>query len=406
MKCWPMLPNGRFATTVPNRHCPFAFRNAQKYRLIADSTCCSLRSRTRIFSGHVSRVGDDPSVRNAAAAHEESQDAPTIWFQKALHARGIHARQEAGGLVVWAATPPSGFNIASSIDQGRPLTASAELSPRQVRMSMSRNSRAWLPALLRPELLGAAPSDWSLRSLDAFERLVPARVMALFPDLRAWLLRLRAIRREALAGDPIFAVEKLSGLPQPLQSDEDRDVLVGAVLTLSTSLYASLDMLRDLLPQDKSCDRLGEILCPTLGQLLSSLQSTLSSFEQHLCQSTKTPTDRTAPSCRRSQNPQKAPAPLSTDPAPHPSGPEPPGSSTCSTSRPDSSRAETHHRKASGLIRAIHAEMRVQAAIHVAVESLEFAERQLKLVKDLHALNGGSTSSLQEASLDPHATSS
>ena len=307
--------------------------------------------------------------------------------------------------MVWAATPPPGVNIASSIDQGRLLTALVEPSPRQVHLPMSRNSRAWLPALLKPVLLGATPSDWSLRSLDAFERLVLTRVMALFPDLGAWLLKLRAIRRETLAGDPIFTIEKLSSLPQPLQSDEDRDVLVGAVLTLGTSLYAALDMLRDLLPQDKSCDRLGEILCPTLGQLLSSLQSTLSSFEQHSCQSKKTPTDRTAPSCCRSRSPQKAPAPLSIDPAPHPSGSEPSGSSTCSTSRPDSSQAETHHRKASGLVRAIHAEMRVQAAIHVAVESLEFAERQLKLVRDLHALNGSSTSSFQKSSPDPHIAS-
>jgi hypothetical protein len=51
------------------------------------------------------------------------------------------------------------------------------------------------------------------------------------------------------------------------------------------------------------------------------------------------------------------------------------------------------------LMKDLRAEMRVNAAIQVAVDSLEFAEGQLRIVKEVNRLKGGSTS--QPNSLQP-----
>ncbi|KAK4244605.1 hypothetical protein C7999DRAFT_17143 [Corynascus novoguineensis] len=291
---------------------------------------------------------------------------------------------------------------------------------------MPHKPRAWFPVLSNPpqhpRRAGTAPGDWPLRTLDSIA--LPPQVMALLPD---WLL-LRLRRDESTVNSPVLAVEKLNSLPPPL-GDADKEVLVGAVLTMSSSLHLALGMLREMLPQETSQDRLGEVLCPTLGSLLDSLQSTLCSF------------DRSGGSRQAagSSSPTSPPSGSTPDPATprvviNGAGKQqlPPrwdgrvtaakkgehASFTRPPSRPQSARAETerfpsltqgdhsagatggHHlqievdirrRPATHLVTALQAEMRVQAAIKVAVESLEFAEGQLQMVKEVNRLHGGST---------------
>lgn len=248
--------------------------------------------------------------------------------------------------------------------------------------------------------------------------------MALFPG---WFLR-SVLPRESFTDSPIQAVERLLSSPRPLQ-DADKEVLVGAVLTMSSSLHLALGILQEILPREKSQERLGEVLCPTLGQLLSALQGTVCSFERSSSQQAtgEVVTHTTEPS--KPANPrvlsrsiQHASPKLSrsvaaryerpisaTPPTDH--TPRPPGSPgsprqlhgartktesfpPLEGSRPPSrhlhSEPVVHPGLATHLSRALQAEIRVQAAIHVAVESLEFAEGQLKVVKQVNQLHGGS----------------
>lgn len=279
---------------------------------------------------------------------------------------------------------------------------------------MSRNRRQQRPTVVSIEI---TPGDWPSRSLDALEHLVPPQLMALFPDLGSWLLR--SVRRDDFADSPIFAIERLNALPRPLE-DADKDTLVGAVLTMSSSLQLGLAMLRERLPQEQSRDRLGEVLCPTLGHLLASLRTTMSSFDRDMSppsstistplsadDCSKTPRPPTTP-VSDSPNSQHSPCPGSDvtadcePPAPtRPPAACPPqhlqpfmeGFPPLSSLQDNSFRqrpTEAHDNHHSELVKALQAEMRVQAAIHVAVESLEFAEGQLKLVKEINGLHGGS----------------
>jgi hypothetical protein len=245
--------------------------------------------------------------------------------------------------------------------------------------------------------------------------------MALFQDLGSWL---RSVRRDNFNDSPILAVEKLNSVPQPLQ-DADKEILVGAVLTMSSSLHVALGILRELLPQEASRERLGEVLCPTLGHLLVSLQSTLTAFEQAgsapVTRAPSTPLTHTPQpttshlldsSTRRLSPQQIQPAQGLGEEQPTPelhagrlSGSPrfatvaqlqdgtktedfPPLEDT-GAPRCLHVEANVHCRPEIHLTQALQAEMRVQAAIHVAVESLEFAEGQLKLVKEVNKLHGG-----------------
>ncbi|KAL1839092.1 hypothetical protein VTJ49DRAFT_1860 [Mycothermus thermophilus] len=82
--------------------------------------------------------------------------------------------------------------------------------------------------------------------------------MSLFPE---WLFR--SVRRDTIAHSPILAIERLNSQPRPLP-EEDKEVLVGAVLTMSASLNLALSMLQELLPQEQSRERLGEVLSNTV----------------------------------------------------------------------------------------------------------------------------------------------
>jgi hypothetical protein len=229
--------------------------------------------------------------------------------------------------------------------------------------------------------------------------------MALFPG---WL---RPVRRDNFSDNPILAIEKLVSLPGPL-GDADKEILVGAALTLSASLTLALGMLQELLPQETSRERLGEVVCPTLGQLLASLNNTLPMFEGDI--STTTPSANTLirPATPRFINGKDVylspkPSQRTTAGKEQSSAParalidRPTSSSTVVTQSPrartktekfppleDSStvrhvdvRVDIQSRPETHLMKALQAEMRVQAAIHVAIESLEFAEGQLKVIK-------------------------
>ena len=259
--------------------------------------------------------------------------------------------------------------------------------------------------------------------------------MALFPDLGSWLFR--SVRRENFAESPVLAIERLTSLAGPI-GDADKDVLVGAMLTLGSSLNQALNIVRELLPEDKAGERLGEILCPTLGQLLTSLQTTLSSFEPR-DQPTPHP-NRNLHRLKHSRSESALRSTIGRPPPPQTSRPltpilakknSPPQTpqatrqttttttTTATTYSPAQFASPTKHLPGDGantdlfsavapyaqshrdsissktssnreLAMEIQSELRVQAAIQVAVESLEFAEGQLHMVKAINRLHGGS----------------
>ncbi|KAK3324891.1 hypothetical protein B0H66DRAFT_546995 [Apodospora peruviana] len=278
--------------------------------------------------------------------------------------------------------------------------------------------------------------------------------MALLPDFGTWLFR--SVRRDPnLSDSPISIVERLNSLPRPLKS-ADKDTLLGAVLTLGPSLQLALLMLLELMPEDESRGRLGEVLCPTLGQLQKLLHKTLGSFDQppsllptpSLLEIVRDPIEhkrpatspaissfkqsssssvssdgRTAPSTapstsRQSKRPQ---TPVITPPEQEtqllrpilrtPTKQSPPQHvSLVAETFPkfdDAASARTSHSHNGGrahnpaadlaLMKELRAEMRVNAAIQVAVDSLEFAEGQMKIVREVNRLHGsGSFDLLQK----------
>lgn len=293
--------------------------------------------------------------------------------------------------------------------------------------------------------------------------------MAPFPDFGTWLLR--SVRGgEASPDSPVSVIERLNALPRPLRSAADKDTLVGAVLTLGPSLQIALHILLELLPEDDDRERLGEVLCPTLGQLQRSLTDTLLSLRgpqddkskksfaanraKHMRgrsntlplpseilfrgvridRSIKTPT--TAPTLAQvPEFPSTFPSPDRIDESPledfldepelpQPSSqPPPPPTLPTITKSPVSIPVPTPLPTASlsplappslrspsptlsarrpdpaadlALVKELRAEMRVNAAIQVAVDSLEFAEGQLKIVKNVHRLHGGSFQLLEK----------
>jgi hypothetical protein len=279
---------------------------------------------------------------------------------------------------------------------------------------MSLNPQAWLP---RPSNSRQARrhdethtnTDWPLRHLDTLQ--LPPKVMALFPE---WLFR--SIRRDTIAHSPILAIERLNSHPRPLP-EEDKEVLVGAVLTMSASLNLALGMLQELLPQEQSRERLGEVLCPTLGQLLASLEKVLPELNQkHSVHGMGTTSGTGASPPRTSQNPSHVQGNCHSPNRRHyatvathrhpvtirlPLEPRSPGASARPPSRqqgrvrsgrflPVRARQDTDtedeaidapSKPDTRLMQSLRAEMRVQAAIHVAIESLEFAEGQLKVMR-------------------------
>ncbi|KAK3984424.1 hypothetical protein QBC44DRAFT_385751 [Cladorrhinum sp. PSN332] len=268
--------------------------------------------------------------------------------------------------------------------------------------------------------------------------------MALFPDLGSWLFR--SVKRDNFTESPVLAIERLTSQPRPI-GDSDKDTLVGAMLTLGSSLNQALNMVLEILPEDKSGERLGEILCPTLGQLLVSLQSTLSSFEPreeedrprrhppqvrslHRLKHSRSESALRSTMMRQPSRPltpvlikKKSPpqTPMTTQPQQTSRGYSPPRFSSSPTKysprdstfnteqfpafqslpeeytqpRRDSAVSTGTRSSVRELAVEIQSELRVQAAIQVAVESLEFAEGQLQMVKAINRLNGGNFEKLQ-----------
>ncbi|KAK0614440.1 hypothetical protein B0T14DRAFT_570375 [Immersiella caudata] len=236
-----------------------------------------------------------------------------------------------------------------------------------------------------------------------------------------WLLR--SVRGDALSESPVSVIEKLNAL-RPLR-DVDKETLLGAVLMLGPSLQLALQMLQELLPPDESRERLGEVLCPTLWLLQNSLTDTLRSFSREgheeglKPEPTVEPRSARGPSKGRRPRPSPSPRPtqhreadrassmpislLATEKQTRP--PTPPNRnlrpledfpalhgiapSPGRPSRTPDSAADL------ALMKDLRAEMRVNAAIQVAVDSLEFAEGQLQIVKEVNRLKGGSFELLQ-----------
>ncbi|KAK1750131.1 hypothetical protein QBC47DRAFT_394656 [Echria macrotheca] len=249
--------------------------------------------------------------------------------------------------------------------------------------------------------------------------------MALLPDLGTWLLR--SVWRDSLSSGPVAIVEKLSA-SRPLRHG-DKDALLGAVLALGPSLQLALQMLLELLPEDESRERLGEVLCPTLGQLHRALSDVLTAFdrpgkdppapEKH---GFLGPTLTTAPRPRTPHWPAKTASPPSGDrkrpswsPAKPPSSPVSAPAPTSHLPHPDTTSltvpsaspallpvpeisvpwsprehrtaflSQFHHPASNtpdpSLMKELRAEMRVNAAIQVAVDALEFADGQLRIVR-------------------------
>ncbi|KAL2159077.1 hypothetical protein VTH06DRAFT_2836 [Thermothelomyces fergusii] len=220
--------------------------------------------------------------------------------------------------------------------------------------------------------------------------------MAILPD---WLLRLGRVEP---ADNPILAVEKLSSRTRPFQ-DADKEILVGAILTMSSSLHLALDMLQEILPQERSQERLGEELF-TAGSSRSlhhaARQHTRADYsprEGH--RRRRAPPPLIPPSSRQSGHGGRAPVKESENLGPtKPSRPQtsrseterfPPFEDDGTVGRLDVAETDICRRPAEHLASALQAEMRVQAAINVAIESLEFAEGQLKMVREVNRLHGG-----------------
>lgn len=295
--------------------------------------------------------------------------------------------------------------------------------------------------------------------------------MAPFPDFGTWLLR--SVRGgDANPDSAVSVIERLNALPRPLRNAADKDTLVGAVLTLGPSLQLALHILLELLPEDDDRERLGEVLCPTLGQLQRSLTDTLLSLRgpqddkskksfaanraKHMRgrsntlplpseilfrgvridRSIKTPS--AAPTLAQvPESPATYPSPDRIDespledfldepelPLPSSQPPPPPPTITTATKSlvpvvpvptplptvslsplaPPTPRSPSPTPSARrpdpaadlALVKELRAEMRVNAAIQVAVDSLEFAEGQLKIVKNVHRLHGGSFQLLEK----------
>ncbi|KAK0609604.1 hypothetical protein B0T17DRAFT_621647 [Bombardia bombarda] len=302
--------------------------------------------------------------------------------------------------------------------------------------------------------------------------------MALIPDFGTWLLR--SVRRDNFSDSPVSIVERLNSLPRPLRNAADKDTLVGAVLALGPSLQLALHLLLELLPQDESWERLGEVIIPTLGQLQKSLNLTLTSFEKRgvvallqeehatLLDDSETLSVETMVESETDQHqhePQehmKPVQPMSSNTGYRPITPKPSStlkdledaSTPIPVKRPVSTivEASENQNEIAGpqshmylattpeqrqpqqqqpaepaascgatpkaqkqldspmerfpilpfqernpdpaadlaLMKELRAEMRVNAAIQVAVDSLEFAEGQLKIVKQVNRLHGSS----------------
>ncbi|KAK5655620.1 hypothetical protein OQA88_5551 [Cercophora sp. LCS_1] len=244
--------------------------------------------------------------------------------------------------------------------------------------------------------------------------------MSLLPDFNlTWLLR--SVRGEIFSvhSNPILVINRLNAL-RPL-GDADKDALLGAILSLGPSLQMALTMLLELLPQDESRERLGEVLCPTLGQLHKLLTLTLTSFERrgvgNIGGGKGLERGERGKKARSEPRTPKRPATARDVPSirveeerrPHTARPEfpmpPPfgmgmnlgmgvgmgmgmgGLGTVFERRDPAADL--------ALQKELRAEMRVNAAIQVAVDSLEFAEGQLRIVKEVNRLSGGSFELLQ-----------
>lgn len=248
------------------------------------------------------------------------------------------------------------------------------------------------------------------------------------PDIGTWLFRRGdSDRKRVAAENPVAIVKQLDGhiktlkkakLPHSLK-DADKDALVGAMLMMGKSLQDALNLfMSEVLPHDEYPKGWNEVLSGTLGGLHRALENTLITLEsphsvaenglsmKQQQESMKTRTlslemDEAAmkPGLNRSES---APAAPTTQGEISPDFP-PLGPPLRLAPVPERFEPAYEYRDLAAenpgvsmaVIQELRAEMRVNAAIQLAIESLEFTEGQLQLVKQVNKAAGANGANLE-----------
>ncbi|KAK1777592.1 hypothetical protein QBC45DRAFT_330357 [Copromyces sp. CBS 386.78] len=254
------------------------------------------------------------------------------------------------------------------------------------------------------------------------------------PDIGTWLFRRGdSDRKRVAAENPVAIVKQLDGHIKTLKQanpshsalrDADKDALVGAMLLMGKSLQDALNMfMAEVLPHDEYPKGWNEVLSGTLGGLHRALTDTLVTLERpsaevglSMKQQQESLKTRTlsleldeAPPVQKPGLHRSESAPAGTTQGQGDSSPDfpPLGSPLPLRLAPVPERFEPatayeYHDLAAenpgvsmAVIQELRAEMRVNAAIQLAIESLEFTEGQLQLVKQVNKAAGGAGANLE-----------
>ncbi|ESA42361.1 hypothetical protein NCU09824 [Neurospora crassa OR74A] len=254
------------------------------------------------------------------------------------------------------------------------------------------------------------------------------------PDLGTWLFRRGdADRKRVAAENPVTIVKQLDGyvkelkqanLPHSLK-DAEKDALVGAMLLMGKSLQDALNMfMAEVLPHDEYPKGWNEVLSGTLGGLQRALADTLVTLERpHAAEAGLSMKQHQESLKTRTLSLELDEAsPQVVKPGLNRSESAPAGSTTTTTATtqregeispdfpplgpplplrlapvPERFEPAYEYRDLAAdnpgvsmaVIQELRAEMRVNAAIQLAIESLEFTEGQLQLMKQVDRAAGG-----------------
>lgn len=249
------------------------------------------------------------------------------------------------------------------------------------------------------------------------------------PDIGTWLFRRGDSdrKRGAASENPVAIVKQLdahikalkqANLPHSALRDADKDALVGAMLLMGKSLQDALNMfMAEVLPHDEYPKGWNEVLSGTLGGLHRALTDTLVTLERphtaevglSMKQHQESLRTRTLsleldeapvkPGLNRSES---APAAATTQGEISPDFP-PLGPPLRLAPVPERFEPAYEYRDLAAenpgvsmaVIQELRAEMRVNAAIQLAIESLEFTEGQLQLVKQVNRAAGSAGANLE-----------
>lgn len=250
------------------------------------------------------------------------------------------------------------------------------------------------------------------------------------PDIGTWLFRRGdSDRKRVAAENPVAIVKQLDGhiktlklkQPDPSHShsalkDADKDALVGAMLLMGKSLQDALNMfISEVLPHDEYPKGWNEVLSGTLGGLHRALTDTLVTLERPSAEvglsmkqqqeSLKTRTlsleldeAPVKPGLNRSESAPAATVQGEISPDFPPLGPPlrlAPVPERFEPAYEYRDLAAENPGVSIAVIQELRAEMRVNAAIQLAIESLEFTEGQLQLVKQVNKAAGGAGANLE-----------